>query len=589
LSLLVAVNPYGGLAQPTDLPLVCLAVAGVCAALLLPGADAFRVLARWRVAWAFGALATWALISSLFSGRLAGATFGTNGSALGWPVIAVAVVIVLGSSFGARRLRELLVWAGVAVLVVQFGMTMFEALTRTVPAGTLSNSSNAGEVIVVLAPLVFWSGLRAKNRWSRVWRLAVSATALWTLVVGSARVSTVALAFALLVWCAIAVGRRYGRRSGIIAGSALVGAVLVAASLVALKWASLSQGAIGEFARTRWGLWEPALRAFAARPILGFGPDGYQVSLARFGDRGPFVAWEYWPPSIDPHNMLLWFAVSLGAVGVGLAGWIAFEVGRSWFKQSRVDAAIPVGPIATGVVLYAVSALASPAALQTLPIALVVLGASLRPEATSEREMARGYALAIRWTAVVLAVLVGVYGVTRLSVSNRISPVQPSAAQRAADLVRVDPFLYYSASLVWGYAAQQSPEVVGAERDLVAIRRAVALEPSNPFYQLELARTLVSYGAPQADIESAYLRAIQLAPASPEALASYADYLISLGRLQGAKSLLDRAERLAKSTSAARVFAVYYRAIGNEPEAKRYDALLHAISGALAAPNTKGR
>ena len=585
LSLLVALNPYGGLAQPTDFPLVCFGAAGVCAALLLPGADAFSVLARWRVAWAVAALASWGVLCALASGRLPGATFGANTSALGWPVVALGSVVVLGSAFFARRLRGLLIWAGIAVLLVEFGMTLFETFAGSVPGGTLSNSSNTGEVLCLLTPLVFWSGLQAKTLWSRVWRLGVAAAGATTLLVGGARTSTTALVAALLVWGVLALARRYGRRVGL-AVAAMFGAVTIAViAFIVVRWSALSQGPLGVFYRQRTGLWQPAVWAIERRPVLGWGPDGYQSAVGRLGDRGAYVAWQSWPPGVDPHNLVLWFGVSMGVVGIALAGWVAFEAARSWRLQSLATAEIPAGPLAVGVALYAASALTTPAALQTLPLALLVLGASLRPEATPTPRGSRGLARAVRLSAVVLAVLVGAYGLTRLTIANRLNAATPVAAQRAADLWRVDPFLYYDASIRWGYAAQESPAVVEKQLDLVAIRKAVSLEPANWLYQLELARTLVSYGLPGPDIEAAFKRALELGPASPEARAGYAQYLVATGQLGNAKALLDQTTHLAPSAEAARVFALYYRAIGDEADAKRYDGIQQAIARSQIGPN----
>lgn len=584
-ALLVAVNPYGGLTQPTDMPLVAFGAVGVCAALLLPGVGSFGVLLRWRVTCALAAIAAWALVSALASGRLPGATFGTNGTALGWPIVALAVVVVLGSAFHAKRLRESLVWAGIAVIVVEFAATLTEVLAGSEPGGTLSNSSNSGAIVSLVVPLVFWSALHAEKPVAKAWRLAVAAAGVATLVLGEARTSMVAVAAALACWGVVAADRRYGRRIALVLAGVLATAVSFAGAFVALRWDALADGPLGEFVRQRFGLWAPALVGIARRPIFGWGPDGYQFALGRVGDTPAFVAWQVWLPPVDPHNMVLWFGVSMGVVGIALAGWVAFEVGRSWRLQAKAGGEIPVGPVATGVALYAVAMLATPAALQTLPIALVVLGASLRPEATSDARATGVWTYAARWSVVALALLVGAYGLTRLAVANRLSAPTPAAAQRAASLWAVDPFLHYNASIRWGFAAQGSPEVVREQRDLVAIRRAVALEPANGLYQLELARTLVSYGMAQAEIDAAFQRALELAPASPEAHAGFAQYLVATGRTADAKALLDKTEHLAPSTEAARIFALYYRAIGDEAEAARYEAILQDLARSLAGPN----
>ena len=586
IATLVAVNPFGGLTQATDLPRVCLSIAGIMAALLLPqGREAARALLRWRVAWTTAALLGWALLSALFSGRIPGAFFGTDGSGVGWPVMVVGAVVVLGVAARSSDVRAILPWAAVVLLGIQVVATGIELFAGTIPGGTLSNSSFSGEVVVLAVPLVLWTALHAKRPVDAAWRYGLCLAGVGVLIAAGARMSTVALMGALLVWAGTLVWARWGTHAGWIAFGGLAAVTVAGLSYVVAQWsAGLSRGALGDFWRSRAGLWDPAVRAIAARPLIGWGPDGYQYAVGKLAHRGVFDAWAYWPVSQDPHNIILWFGVSTGVVGILVATWFAAEVGRDWLDQARAPDGDGSRAIMTGVALYAVSAMATPAALQTLPVALVFLGASLRVESPRGRERGTGWVVVVTAVALAVAVVLGAYGVIRLTVADRLTAPAPAAAQRAADAVRFDPFLYYDASVQWGYAAQRSTRIQQQRLDLIAIERAVSLEPTNGLYQLELARTLVSYGASQADVRSVYQRALELAPGSPDARSSYAEYLLALGRTREAKTYLDAADRFARSTETARVYAEYYRAIGDEADALRYDRLRNEIAGVLAQP-----
>jgi tetratricopeptide (TPR) repeat protein len=231
------------------------------------------------------------------------------------------------------------------------------------------------------------------------------------------------------------------------------------------------------------------------------------------------------------------------------------------------------------------SALAAPAALQTVPLALLVLGASLSPGAApagarSDQKTAAG-SWALRIAAVVLAALVGAYGATLLSVSRTIGQPPPKTVEAAADTWRFDPLLNYWASLTWGYAGQQDPSLLNSKPDLVAIQRAVALEPTNPIYQTELARTLGFYGMPSDQVLAAFAKAVQLAPNDPEARAAYAEYLIFLKDLPAARKQLDAGETLARSSEVYRVEGLYYRALGDPGKAAQFENMAGEIRASL--------
>jgi O-antigen ligase len=64
----------------------------------------------------------------------------------------------------------------------------------------------------------------------------------------------------------------------------------------------------------RLGIWRDSLTAIAQRPILGFGPEGYQLS----GCCNPNV--------VQPHNSVLQILLEFGVLGLVVFAWVAIVV-----------------------------------------------------------------------------------------------------------------------------------------------------------------------------------------------------------------------------------------------------------------------
>jgi hypothetical protein len=422
--------------------------------------------------------------------------------------------------------------------------------------------------------------------------------ALVSMLAGDARV---ALAVGVVSTAAFVVHAAGSSRRWTGAKMAGVWAVSVA-GLVALAAAVLvatgRAGAVSAFLADRMRLWWPALRAIAHRPLVGFGPDGYDAGIYSFVTaRGINPAAGFGQVSPDPHNLLLWVTVSTGLVGLALFGWWLYEIVRNWVHQVRTGGGAGVFAPVVGTLAYGALAMTTPAAMQSMPVFVLVLASSLRPEANriaaenparrpgkrahAVLEVSRAWGLAgsaARWLSLALAVLLLLVAGTRLSIArvDRQNLGDPRWTQTLADAWHFDAFLYYRASIDWGFAVGREPSLRQTRPDLAAIRRAVALEPRNPIYQTELARTLGFYGEPPSTVEPAFREAMRLFPGSPDAHAGYAEYLMSLGRMQDAGRVLEAGLAESQSVELLDLAVAYYQKEGDVAKADRYAAAASA-------------
>lgn len=567
-----------------DLPLLSLALTGLVTAALLPKGRQAGALLRWRVAWAWTAWLGWALLSALVSGRGFVAFSGTPFNLMGWFTVAVVGSIALASAASGTGMRTALQRLAPIVVGVEAVFVLLDWLQGASElGGTLSNSTYLAEVLVLFLPLVADSALSAGKTRERVWRWAVVASGLAAVVWASAR----AALLGLLVWAAVLAFIELRRRANWSTGRVLgvVGGCAVAVlALVAVLGRSRIVSGLGWTAAVRANIWQPVAKAVGLRPLFGWGPDGYQAAVYGFVKPPTVHGIGFGQVAPDPHNLLVWIVVSTGVVGLALFAWLAFEIGRNWVKQARAGSGPTVAPFVAGALLYAFVALSAPTALQTLPLAALVIGASLRIErADSSASSIRVAELATRALAITLSLLLCAMATTRLSIAREDQPggYDPVRTQRAADLWRIDPFLYYQASIGWGYAAARGTQSVPtADADLAAIRRAVALAPTDPVYQTELARTLAFYRAPRETVSAAFERALELFPNSPDARTSYAGYLIAQGDLPAARRELDRVRTLEDLPAVMRANAAYFRALGDSARAAGWEAKQEAAEAA---------
>ncbi len=551
--------PLADKAQATDVSAAWLGIAGVAAALgllLLRANPSSSRPTRLGLAWI--AFLSWTLLSAVTSGRIWSALVGESTSMLGWATLVALTGIALASAVAGVQVRRLLyryAWIlvlGQSLLALAMVVFMTEA-QRWVATGTLSNSTYFGEALLLLLPWVLPARMTARP-WERRVRYATAALAVAALAAAG---SLVAVAVA-----AIFLGWMVARRSGLATGRrvALLSVVLVIAAASALIFArfevvqNLQDISLG----SRVSMWRQSALATGARPILGWGPDGYMAGSAAILTpelaRSPAGILQLIRGSYDPHNLVAWVAVSTGFVGLALFAWFVVEMTLTWRARMRSGAGI--APAAWGVALCTAVALTAPLPPTILPLFALMLGASLGAPAADEDGSAAGggrtstrraFAAVVIAGALISAILAA-NAATRapLEVTGaQVSPPLAPQALAASGFWRLDPHLAYLASIDAAWAAATVPQYSQQRADLTAIERAVSLDRRDPFYALELARTLQFYQEPFGTVDAAYREALRRYPLFPLAQAQYAAYLAQSGRLKEAQAHLDIAVLIA--------------------------------------------
>ncbi len=566
-------------AQPfVDYPMVAFALTALVAAVTVRGVDLARVL-RWRLAWAVCAFLAWALVSALASGRVFSAIFGSPGNMWGWLTLVGVVAIAFASTSRRSAVRDALVKAAPWVVVIQSVVATWQWTEKVWPAGTFSNPTYMVMALGVLLPFtaVVPEGASAVERRLRE---AALVAGLWCVGLSGSRVGFVAVA----VWAAVAL---WTGGVGVDLSESVrrwaLGALVVIA-VPAGVWTYRSGGVgIGEFIVDRAGRLAASWGGMMDRPLTGWGPDGFGVGAAAHVPESLMrsVSSDFGQFGADPHNLIAWIAVSTGVVGLALFGWMVFEVARNWSKQAsagRLDA-----PAVWAVGLYGFQAMFAPAAIQTLALALLALGSTLAIERASAGTGARpkrkgdvsdasqASAISGRVAQVALAlcaVLTLSYAIQRATLKKPNELEDPLRIQKAAEFWS-DPYLWYHADLVWGWAIQRNPALQAGLPDLVAAQRAADLEPGNPVYLTDLARAKAYWGLPEDEVKAAFEAVYRVFPRSPDAHAAYAEYLIVKGDVEGAWRQLEPVENVS-SQEVWRVLVMYYEETGQGERAEFY-------------------
>jgi hypothetical protein len=270
--------------------------------------------------------------------------------------------------------------------------------------------------------------------------------------------------------------------------------------------------------------------------------------------------------------------VSTGFVGLGLLVWIMVEIGIEWQGQSTKESSVSA-PFVQGIAMYALLCLTAPTALQTLPVAMLILGCSLGARAARAAQASDATTRRARWLLVVpaagLSVLLGVHFASSIALtpSAEVSLAKAVATQRIADLWRFDPRFYLRASNDWA-AVGGGASGVGSQRlDVLAIERAVKLAPRSPVYALAYAKALGFYGRAPEEVVPAFLRVQKLYPALPNTFSALAEYYLSRNQLTDARAALDKAKSIGESADYLRVESVYWQKAADPGRAQSFDAL----------------
>lgn len=351
------------------------------------------VAARWMAA----VLAA-AALSALVSGQLRSTVVGVVGRDLSLLSLTGAVGMWVVARRTSECGRRALTWAtlgaltcncAVAVLQVLLGLERGAlALSGGRPFGFSVNPVYLGAVAAALAlggATVNPHGVRQR------WVLRVMA-----MVGGSATVlsgSRVAAAATVVVL----IGGFVARRIPLTRCVDVVAGLVVGAVLGQLYDAPDSVSRVGTIeSGGRLQTWAYGLDAWRERPILGWGLGRFRASVQhRFSTEfvRDFALDETRQAWFDPHNIVILLLAGVGVVGLLLlAGWLV------------AVARCASGPMVWMIAPVVLTWLLQPVALVTLPLVMILLGASM-PAAVRDRTNGGSRALAV--TGVLGAVLAG--------------------------------------------------------------------------------------------------------------------------------------------------------------------------------------
>jgi hypothetical protein len=539
-----------GATREVDLPALSLGLASLalCGAVLWRSATDKRTgaAASWPASWAALAFAASIGVATAFATDPAAALFGDPFNSLG----AVQLLSVAGAVLaGALLRRELGRWLGIAlpvVVVAQIAAVAVQVVQASDVTGTMANSSNMGQMVVLALPVLAHGLWTSETPW-RSWRMALALLGAAALVVAQSWAAAGAVALWLVVRAAWRVVD--DRRSGASMPRRIVDSMLLLGGVAALVAGGYRVLASPSALGGRWEFWRSAWTAFLRSPLIGYGPDSFRVTAsgmapAASADGGVSLVRGFAQVTIDPHNGLAWIVTALGLVGLAAVVWAVAEAVRNVRRQGPGA----TGGLAEGVALYAVTLVVTPAPVQTLLLAALMLGAAMRPtvRAAATGTGRRCLPAVAPVTLVLVAglaasVVTAAYAGTRMTLAPPGDGITPAQAARSLSVARgwaLDPYLHYNASLSLGFAGGEG------RVDLEEARRAVALAPHDPFYVLELARAQDSYGDPGA--AATFLRAIELFPRSYDFRVEYAAYLTRVpGRAAEALAVAENAMRLA--------------------------------------------
>lgn len=560
LCLLALVSQFGSSvqAQAVDAAAVVFAAAALLAAHLV-GVRPLHAPRIDRLWLAWGAFLAWATISTVASGRAWASFVGETNYLAGLAALAALTLVALAASDRGAQVRTAVLAVAPWVALAQIGVVVIQLLVGAQPSGSLPNSTYLGELMLLVLPWVIAADAPAAL--PRAARLGIAVAGVACLAAAGSRVAAVVG----LAWLVVEfVGRsRLDRKARLAVSGVLVLVVLAAGFAFARAEivGSAGRDTLGE----RPAMWSVAARALTASPLTGYGPDGFtsggsSAVTPQLAEREAVVTFR--PGAGDPHNLVAWVALSTGLIGLVLFLWAVVEIVLGWRAEQGTGE--EVAPAVWGVSGAALVFLTAPAAIQVLPLFALVLGLS-RPRkpksgggAQGARVLPAGARFAVAGALAAACLVWGLNAATRFGLEEygpQVSPAKASSAASATSLWSVDPHLAYLASLHLGYAAAADPSISASRLDLDAVRRASTLDPTNPFYALEYARTLKYYGEAPRVVEAAFLTTFERYPAYPLARAEYAAFLAEQGRLEEAAEQVRIAE-LVPDTDPARAGAI---------------------------------
>lgn len=297
-----------------------------------------RIVPRTPIHLAIAAYALAVAGSAALSGNAYVSLFGEQDSYQGLTLLGDMAVLYLAIAIGYRgpsdfRFLALTMVAAALVSsaysIVQFAG--FDPLIWNVdpsirPFATFGNPNQLAHYLSVVVGLCLGFLLFAGSPRFRVGAGVIAAALVLVSGLTGARAGVLGLAVALAASATVAWRGRTGSRMPVLA-VALVALVLSAVALMSPTGQRLVEGPVAD----RLALYKVGARAFAERPIFGYGPDQFSIAFAEHRSNEATAVLEDDQRHLWAHNFILQTLVTTGAVGgLTLAIVIAMATRSLW-------------------------------------------------------------------------------------------------------------------------------------------------------------------------------------------------------------------------------------------------------------------
>ena len=513
------------------------------------------------------------------------------------------------------------------------------------PFATIGHPNLLGLLSAVSASIGLALAVTGRGGGFRWLRSGASLLLVIVTILTLSRAAWLGLGAGLVAATALALRERRGaglsRRTLALAAVAVVaaGGIVVmtgAWTLVAQRFAELFAGGSGS-GGSRVEIWRAALAAWRDRPLVGRGPDLFEMVFPRFQTPAywrfewsglPFHAHSIYLHTLATRGLLGLFAAAAWGVALGVA---AVTVWRRRAEAQAGLVAAAAGLTATCAVAGAFGALGIAVAVPLVVMSAAVASAaeaapapamasepprarrqsSRPPRGTPGAGPARGAAGRPRaslrqWVARLAAFAVAaaafVWGFTELRASRAgaaarafMTRAPARAAQASGYAVTLAPhddrlWRMHAQALLWLTTLDTAPAGTLAEAEAAA-RRAVTLAPVRAQNRIILARALATREAngdttARAAAEAEFRKSLSLAPMDGLSLMEYADHEAVLGR--GATALDAARRAVALYPDEGQVQATLARAwsAAGVPDSARL-ALERALRGSWRDPGLK--
>jgi O-antigen ligase len=507
-----------------------------------------------------GVAATWLIAASVAEDRFL-AMFGEDDRYLGLTYLADMIVLYVGCAIAVRTPRDSTVLFGAIAIAatVALGYAGAQAIGADPfwwqdapaerPFSTFGNPDHFGHFLSVLFGLSFGAFVAAGGE---LGRLAGALGVTLSLAAASfvATRGTVLGIIGAIVAAPIAPAPRRRAVAATVAVAIALAAIVAATPLGERVRATLA----GAQLEDRMTVYAASLRAFAARPVAGYGPDNFRVAYAQHRASPALVSAAATPQS-SAHNWVLDAAVMTGALGLFA---LILMVGLGSLALIRLSRRVPgVGvPLLLAWSAYWAHALVAVGSIAIGWVPWVALGVAVGVDSRTPSSQVRRVPWWIAAVVLVGAVVASATG-ARVFLANRDALVMERAsaiddattAVVAAELaLSRDP----GRAENWNRLGLARDGLALWQASLEAYREAAARRPYEPIYWANVARShgrlaLAGHPGAQADAIAAARRAIDADARSWVGHAVLVEIAVAFGRCDLARTEAQLAAELGRT------------------------------------------